>query len=422
MSTNLSEKLKSLGVKVGVRELPPPTSRNAHSIEQVVPGCLIDTPDGTTLVVESHYDLDYRHGHAKLAFSRPLQIIAEWAREPSLAQCPRDEFVFLDIETTGLMGGTGTYAFLVGVGRLGNDGFRLTQVFMRDPSEEPAALAALARLVQPAGALVTFNGKSFDIPVLNARYVMNGDLTPFASVPHLDLLHLARRLWRDRLNDRALTSLESHILGAVRTEEDIPGWLVPQIYFDYLRDGDARPLKRVFYHNAMDVVAMAALLNHIALMLDEPLTFAVEHGLDLLAVAKLYEDLERSDDAVKLYRRGLECDLSEEAFRKAVQRLALMHRRRGEKLDAVELWRAAARTGQLYAYVELAKYYEHQARDCAQAANWTREALYNLDKRKAPPDLYRKWQGALAHRLERLEKKLNKQTSPRKRRNGDGPE
>ncbi|HEX7589182.1 MAG TPA: ribonuclease H-like domain-containing protein, partial [Anaerolineae bacterium] len=315
-------------------------------------------------------------------------------------------FVFLDTETTGLAGGSGTYAFLVGVGRYDGETFRLLQFFMRDPIEEPALLAALTELLAPLDALVTFNGKAFDVPLLNARYITNRAATPFKSVPHLDLLPLARRLWRDRLESRALKSLETHILGVARSEEEVPGFLIPQIYFDYLRNGDARPLKRVLYHNAMDVVAMAALLGHIAQMLDNPIEFATEHGLDIISIGKLFEDLGRLDDAARIFARGLEFDLPEESFRQTSQRLAIVHRRRGEMPAAIELWRDAAGHRQIYAHVELAKYYEHKARDYDQAAEWTRSAITIV--RESSPTTRREWLGALEHRLKRLESRQRK--------------
>ncbi|MEW5719910.1 MAG: ribonuclease H-like domain-containing protein, partial [Chloroflexota bacterium] len=214
-------------------------------------------------------------------------------------------------------------------------------------------------------------------------------------------------LWRDRLESRALGSLEEHILKMTRTEEDIPGWLIPQIYIDYMRSGDARELRGVFYHNAMDVVAMAALLNHIAALLNDPLTFAIEHGLDVIAIGKLFEDLGRWDDAATLYARGLELDLSEESFRETVQRYAHLQRRRGDVLSAVELWRGAAGTRQVYAFVELAKHYEHRARDYAEAIAQTRAALAIVTATDFPRDARSQWLGELEHRLARLERKKN---------------
>jgi hypothetical protein len=409
----LSDKLKSLGVKVGARDLAvpqtsrdlrPPKPRRAHAIENVVAGQLRATEFGDAFIIESTYPPEYRHGSRALQITASLQTIADWAREERIAARSANDLVFLDTETTGLAGGTGTFAFLVGIGRLDGADFRLTQFFMRDPIEEPAMLAALTESLRPLDALVTFNGKAFDAPLLNARFGINRIAAPFAAMPHLDLLPLARRLWRERLESRALGSLEQHILGATRTEDDVPGWLIPQIYFDYLQSGDARPLKRVLYHNAMDIVAMAALLSHIAQLLDDPLSFAAEHGLDAIAIGKLFEDLGRLDDAARLYARGLELDVPEETFRQTVQRFATLQRRRGEIYAAVELWRGAATTRQIYAFVELAKYYEHRARDYAEAERWTRAAIAIV--KESPPDVRRQWLGALQHRLARLEKKV----------------
>lgn len=402
---SISEKLKNLGVKIGARDLPSPPPARAFGIEQVVPGRVHATPYGEAYVVETVYTPDYRHGRAGLSLTTSLTNVADWAHDPRLSGCAAEGLLFLDTETTGLAGGTGTYAFLTGIGRFEGENFRVSQIFMRDPAEEPAVLAALTDLLHSPVSLVTFNGKAFDIPLLDARYTTNRFKTPFQGLAHLDLLPLARRLWRDRLASRALSSLEFHILGAQRTEEDVPGWLIPQIYFDYLRNGDARPLKRVLYHNAMDVIAMAALLNHVALMLNDPLTFAIEHGLDVIAIGKLFESLGRIEDAIHLYQSGLECEVPEPTFRETVQRLAQVHRRRGEWAEAVELWRAAARTRQVYAFVELAKYYEHQARDYVLAAQWTRDALAVVTTPTAPQYLRTEWQSNLEHRLERLERK-----------------
>jgi hypothetical protein len=401
----LSDKLKSLGVKVGAQDLPPPKPRRTHSIENVVAGKFVATPRGDAFVAETTYPRDYRHGRDALELCESLETIGAWAREPRLAQCDPRDLVFLDIETTGLGGGTGTYAFLVGVGRFSADGFCVAQFFMRDPIEEPALLAALAQTFDARAALVTFNGKSFDIPILNTRYITNGDASPFPTRAHLDLLPLARRLWRDRLESRALGSLEQHILGMSRAEDEVPGWLIPQIYFDYLQTGDARPLRGVFYHNAMDVVAMAALLNHSAAMLNDPCAFAAAHGLDVIAIAKLFEDLGQWDDAARVYARALELDLSETAFRETVRRYARLQRRRGDLASAVELWRDATATRQVYAFVELAKYYEHRARDYAQALAQTRAALALVTAADFPRDARKEWIGELEHRLARLERK-----------------
>ncbi len=414
----LSDKLKSLGVKLGARDLPRPefsqepplkTQTETYAIEQVLPGRFQATPHGDAFVVETVYTPEYRHGQFGLWATASLQNIAEWAGEAHLADCESPGLVFLDTETSGLAGGTGTYAFLIGAGRFEGEHFRLLQFFMRDPAEEPAQLAALTDFLQPCDALVTFNGKSFDVPLLNTRYIVHSRATPLLGPAQLDLLHLARRLWRDRLPSRALGQLEIHILGAQRTHEDVPGWLIPQLYFDYLRSGDARPLKGVFYHNAMDVLAMAALLTHMTQLLDDPLNTALEHGLDVVALGKLFEDLDRLEAAVQLYERGLAYNnLPEENYWDTQRRLAVAQRRQGDLAAALATWRLAAEGRQIYAHVELAKYYEHQVRDYGEAARWTQAALDLVNAPNFSRYERRQWLADLQHRLARLQRKLDR--------------
>jgi len=412
MATSLSDKLKSLGVRIGARDLPP-RPRDPYPIERVVPGRFQETPHGTVYVVEERHPLEHRHGCATLQVTAPLGVIAEWAGEPRLADAGLDTFAFLDTETTGLAGGTGIYAFLVGVGRFEGEVFHLAQFFMRDPIEEPALLAALTEFLQPCQALVTFNGKGFDVPLLNTRYITNGERPPLASIAHLDLLPLARRLWRARLPSRALGYLEEHILGLARTQEDVPSWVIPSLYFGYLRSGDARSMKGVFYHNAMDVLSLAALLSHVAGLFDDPLS-GVGHGLDLVAMGKLFEDLGHVEKAAQLYEHGLAHDLPDEIYWDTVRRLSLAEKRRGNLTTAVVLWRQAARSGQIYAHVELAKFYEHQQGDYGEAARWTQAALALVNapdpslafRTSFPPHEGRRWQADLEHRLARLHTRL----------------
>jgi tetratricopeptide (TPR) repeat protein len=181
--------------------------------------------------------------------------------------------------------------------------------------------------------------------------------------------------------------------------------MIPSLYFDYLRSGDARPLKNVFYHNQVDVVSMAALFNHMAGMLADPLSGEVEHGVDLIALAKLNEDLGELEAATRLYLHGLEHDLPHDILIDAFKRLALIYKRRGDFAPAIELWEQAARYEDLDAHVELAKYYEHQTGDIQSAIRWTEAALqviaapgYSIFER-------RHWLPELTHRLERLQRK-----------------
>lgn len=400
---SLADKLKALGVKTGVADLAPPKSRSPYEIDSVVAGAFHPTPRGDVFVAEQIYTADYRHGECSIVCSPPLSVISQWANDPRLVETPLSKFAFLDTETSGLSGGTGTYAFMVGIARFVDDRFVLRQFFMRDPAEEPALLEAIAQFLAPAQVLVTFNGKAFDAPLLTTRYRLHQIPVPYEGYSHLDLLPLARRLWRDRLESRALKYLEQHILGLTRSIEEVQGYEIPWLYFDYLKSGDARPLAGVFYHNAMDVVAMAALLAHVNEIMQNPYEGRVEHGLDFIALGKLFEDLGHWDEATRLFERGLELDLTESDFGLAVKRLSILQKRRGDFNEAIRLWEAAAANGHIYAHIEMAKYYEHKRRDVKSALKWTRSALEHVEHADLPAYVRNHWLEEIAHRLARLE-------------------
>lgn len=399
----LDDKLKGLGVHTGARHVRPSRRR---TVEQVLGGQTQQTPLGEAYLVESRHPRRTPYGHTVLDTPGDMVLVYEWAGLLEFRGAAPVSFAFLDTETTGLAGGAGTLAFMVGVGRFLRDEFQLVQFFLRDPGEEPAMLAALEAFLEPADVLVTFNGKSFDLPVLYNRYILNSWQAVSLPAAHLDLLHLARRLWRDLLPSRALGDLERQILGVVRSAEEVPGWLVPQIYQDYLRTGDAEPLEGVFYHNAMDILSMAALLRHVASLLAQPHTSTQHHTVELVAMGRLCEQVGRAAQAVELYELGLARGLPEDVQRETLQRLSLLLKRSGHLERAVRLWEQAAAGGEVYAYEELAKYYEHRVRDLRQAEYWTRAALALLNEPHVPPYLKGQWLDSLEHRRNRLLRKL----------------
>ena len=408
---SLSDKLKSLGVKVGTSEIQPKaTGKTRPPLEELLGGRWISTRRGEAFVVEQIYSTDYRHGAVPIQIDAQLATLAAWARDERISGLALSQFAFLDTETSGLSGGTGTYAFMVGVGRFMDGEFHLSIFFMQDPADEPALLEALADFLAPCASLVTFNGKAFDAPLLRTRYALNSIPCPFDGFSHIDLLPLARRLWRDRLPSRALKYLEEHIMSAPRTSEEVPGYEIPWLYFDFLRTGDATPLKGVFYHNSMDVVAMAALLSLTSRMLSDPHGSDLEHGLDVIALARLFEDLNRWDDAALLYERGLKTILPEADFGRAIQRLSTLQRRRGDLVTAVSLWEQAAAEGHIFAHVELAKYYEHTRKDPLTALEWTHGAIKHIENADLPPYIRKHWMEELERRLSRLQTKVGKST------------
>ena len=401
---SIQDKL-SLLIKKGTSHLPPPQPKTSYGIDSIIPGAFCPTPLGDVFFTEQVYLPDYCHGIAPILPSLPFSLIPQCANDSRLSEIPLSRFAFLDTETSGLSGGTGTYAFLVGIARFIDGQLVLRQFFMRDPSEEPAMLEAVAQFLAPAQALVTFNGKAFDAPLLTTRYRLHRIPIPYEGYAHLDLLPLARRLWRDRLESRALKYLEQHVLGMTRSSEEVPGFEIPWLYFDYLKSGDARPLEGVFYHNAMDVVAMAALLAHVNDVIENPYGGHVEHGLDFVALGKLFEDIGRWEEAARLFERGLELNLTESDFGLAVKRLSTLQKRRGDFNEALRLWEAAAASGHVYAHIEMAKYYEHKCRDVKTALQWTRSALEHVEHDDLPAYIRKHWLDEIQHRLARLERK-----------------
>ena len=402
----LSDKLKSLGVKIGADEIKASPPTLYYPIERVAPGRLIDSRSGPAYVVEQIYRLDEQPWLNPVQPGIALQRLAAWSGESEVSRLAGDGVVFLDTETSGLAGGTGTFVFMVGVGRFEADGYHLLQYFMRDPTEEAALLLAVEEILASAQTVVTFNGKSFDIPILNTRYILQGWQSPFSGLAHVDLLHLARRLWRQRLPSRTLGNLEVAILGIHRTEEEVPGWMVPQIYFDYLRTGDARPMKNVFYHNAVDVLSLASLLAHVTWLLQNPLLHAQNESLDQSSLGRLFEDLGDVALACQLYQASLEHDMPEDPYWETLRRLSFLHKRQGEYTQAIQLWEKAAQQHHIYAHTELAKVYEHFFNDLETALHWTLAALDIIQSPSFPVYERQTWQPDLEHRRERLFKKI----------------
>ena len=403
---SLSDRLKSLGVQVGADQLKPPLETRNKSVARHLGGELQETDRGHAYVIASQYAIESEAYPAALWGEGSLEVLAAWAGESAVAEMDKTDFLFLDTETTGLSGGTGTFAFMVGAAKFVGDEFHLAQFFLREPGEEPGQLAAIEAFMAGSKALVTFNGKSFDVPLLNTRYGNYQWPTPLNDLPHLDLLHLARKLWRARLASRRLGDLEEEILGVSRGSEEVPGYLVPQMYLDYLNSGDAEPLKGVFYHNAMDVLTMSALMTHIADLLSDPV-HAAAHDLDLLSIGRLHEDLGHMEEAQALYLECLGRPLEQQAWLEAARRLSFVFKRQDNWDGAVNLWKAAAGKGEIYAHEELAKYFEHKTRELKTAHEWTRSALDTINKSGFPILLRYQWQPELEKRLQRLENKIS---------------
>ena len=434
---DLQEKLRRLGVVKGTRQLKPPRqlkpappvesdllrpflpSANQYdpSVDDIQPletllpgGQLVATADGDCFVLDHVYSLDHQHGDDRLAdlLRFTPAATAPFVQDERLAQHDFRDFLFLDTETTGLAG-AGTLAFMVGVGFFEQnsqaDRFVVRQYFLRDHGDEPALLLLLEELLAQKAGLVTFNGRTFDLPLLESRFLMNRMPTDLRDRPHLDLLQPARRLWRNRLGSCALSSLEGSLLGLRRSQDDVPGWLIPGLYNSYLRSGDARELVRVFYHNKIDMVSMVTLAARVARQLSQP--DPADHPIDLFSLGKWQADLGLVTDAEQNFRLAAQGDLPLALYHQNLHHLALLLKRNGRSLEAIPVWQQVAATSfeDVTAHVELAKYYEWQTKELQQAAQWTERAL----------DLVQSWgrrgqlhpiRAELEHRLARLQRKM----------------
>jgi uncharacterized protein YprB with RNaseH-like and TPR domain len=358
-------------------------------------------------------------------------VLRRWFSEPGACEAPLDtlrllapqapekaadanQWLFLDTETTGFSGGTGTYAFLVGVAWWDAGGLEVEQFFMRDYSEEHSVLVALEERLAERRVLVTFNGKSFDWPLLETRYRMTRSITPHAPRAHLDLLHPARHLWRLRLGSVRLPELERGVLGWERGT-DVMSELIPQIYFDFVRGGPADPLALVFRHNQMDLRGLAALAGRIFSLLGAPEN-AESDALELYSVSRLFHRHGQPERAQLLCERALDSGLPRTVERAARRHLALIAKRAQDFGRATSLWEdllgdsAEGLETTLEAAIELAMHYEHRAREPMRAANLTHNALAELRAAfrsgKIEPGRYRRLQGRLQHRLTRLDRKI----------------
>jgi uncharacterized protein len=335
------------------------------------------------------------------------------------------KWLFLDTETTGLAGGTGTYAFLIGLAWWDAGALQVEQLFMRDFGEEHAILHEVAARIAERPVLVTFNGKSFDWPLLENRFTMTRSIAVPRLTAHLDLLHPARALWKLRLGSVRLVELERHVLDAARLgwhrQDDVLAALIPQHYFDYLRGGPAEPLAAVLRHNQMDLRGLAALVGKIDALLASDDGRDVE-SLDLFGLSRFLQRRGESQRAHSACTQAIDLGLPKEYDQQARRELALLAKRRGEHDKAAALWHELVKDERngARACEQLAVYYERRRKDFERALEFAKLGIAKIRRARA---LFLDRHGAcgglrteqrLAARIARLQARieLNSETRP----------
>jgi uncharacterized protein YprB with RNaseH-like and TPR domain len=402
-------RMSSSQPQTATRYEPPSRSANPP-LESLVQGEWVTTAEGRYFLSEQVYPLDHRHGELCLGAWNQLsgEQWSPFVLDPEGQGFEPRNALFFDLETTGLGRGTGTYAFLVGVGFFVDNGFVARQYFMPSYADEKALLQALARDLAEHPALVSFNGRTFDWPILQTRYIVSRCPLPQQGDLHLDLLPLARRLWRRTLDSCALSSLETSVLGVRRNGSDVPGFLIPTLYQEYIREGRTRPIARIFYHNVIDLLSMVTLAAKAGQVLQTTLDPQESLPCDYLSLAILYEHMDRVEDALRAYQLANERPTSPEEAETAYKRQTLLLKRLGRYDEAAEIWRKQMNRRDIFPYVELAKYLEHRLRDYAAAEQVVQEAVCWLQQpnRSLREAERRHLLAELQHRLSRVQRRL----------------
>jgi uncharacterized protein YprB with RNaseH-like and TPR domain len=383
---NLSEKLKTFisGKQIdNIKTDEHTRDKDLYpAMGKILEAKTVNTPLGEHFIVEKIYKSSHMHGEVKLdsVFNISPEILKLIAKNGVFESFDFSRAVFIDTETTGLAGGTGTLAFLIGVGFFEGNEFRIIQYFISDYDEETAALYSLRGLLKNFDSMVSFNGKSFDIPLLSTRYMLNRIENPLEKTFHLDLLACARRLYRERLESVSLSSLETNLL-SLKREGDIPGYEIPSVYFRFLRDKNPYPIKPIFYHNRMDILSMVTLTANMAKSFKAPFDSKNCANQDYYCLGRIFEDMGMIERSIECYEKALNVSGVRE---RSYTQLSLLYKRLDRWQEAERLWidMAKSNINIVFALVELAKYYEHKLKDYDKAAQVTKKALETVYKKR----------------------------------------
>ena len=369
---------------------------------------LVENDYGQCLYREKKFSLEYVHSENLSAF---LDIkgseFTYLAKDPGLKNLQPRQCLFFDTETTGLAGGTGTYIFLAGLGLFEDNEFIVKQYFMMDYDQEPALLYEIAKHVNNAEAFISYNGKSYDVPLLKTRFLLHQVDSRVNDILHLDLVHTARRLWKKNLESCSLQNLEQNLLG-FRREGDVPGAEIPAMFFAYLQNKDLLSLKGIFQHNVLDIVSMVSIAVKAQQVFSQNQP-AESQEHDELGVIKTFERLGYMEKAIESCHFYIKtCQNSDTIQLKQYQ--AIYYKKSGSVHKAELIWLDILKTGKTFLpdiYVELAKYYEHHLKDIIKALDIVEKAEKRIDisQELAGELSFQRIQEDLRYRKNRLLKK-----------------
>ncbi len=370
----LRERLNTISSIIPEKEREYPT----HAPVSLKGGTIIGNERSQCLYFSETYPHPYAYGDVILADALRFSI-----KEAKISSAGNEmEFfnpekaLFIDTETTSCFGGTGTVAFLVGIGYFSETDFHLEQFFMRDYDDEPALLYALDERIKNAEIFIGYNSKCFDLPLLRNRYLMNRIPFHGENLLHFDLMHVARRFWNRRLSDCSLSTVERYILNMQRYG-DVPGSLIPRLWLSYIQTRKPQWIPRILEHNRRDILALAGLMAWIALRVQVPKGQGFEEVLDRCALMRLQMKCGHYNEVIEIAEHLLE-DTKYASIRSECWKILSEVYRKLEKTDERErilLQWAGEEPENIYPKIELAKIYEHQQKQLEQALYWTEQAL-----------------------------------------------
>ena len=378
--------------------------RSAFDLSERLPGTWINSSCGDIFRAEYIQSLSEPYGHCDLSAALDMKLPDLKRSFSGLPESLPDEnlsqILFLDTETTGLSQGGGSLAFLVGLAWIQGQNFHVHQYFVDQPGNEEGMLELIQPILRRYPLLILFNGKSYDLPLLNTRFILNRMSPLQEDLTHLDLLHHSRSIWKYSLQDCRLSTLEEDILGLQR-DEDIPGDLIPAAYFDYLRSRSADALEQVFIHNRYDMISMLAVL--LSLIREKQHADKHEDALVDYALGRISVREKASEKSIRYFEQALEGDLSSGRRQQIRLELAAVHKKNGTFSDDCRIWEdiiSSEGPFPLEAYIELAKYHEHRSRNLQEALSFCEDALSLL-----PPWLFEQ-RSPLLKRRNRLLRKI----------------
>ncbi len=404
MDDSLKSKLAALGVRIGAQGVLFPQTSPSDKLEDLVQGQIKQTMFGETLLIEKRYPREYQHGNIVLSLRPGAGWIAALTKQPVASDIPSDQFVYLDVETTSLSTGAGSYPFLIGLCRILPSEVEVSLLMMRTLSEEKAMLAELIAQCAKSKVVVTYNGASFDLPMIRSRLSLFALPDPFSELVHIDLLPVTRKLWKNTLPSRSLSHLEMTLLGVSRSQIEVPGYLIPQIYFDYLKTGDARPLLGVLYHNEMDILSLAALFNFLA---DETSSVEILNQLPAMeqnAILKILLDLGEADRVLTLLDQLAEKDF-EGMDSALLKRLVSWCRKNQRYPELSRLLVSHSNKNNLWAIEELSIYYERVEHNLDGAILSLTTLKKEIDHSSLPPFSKNRESEKIDKKLARLSRK-----------------